>query len=196
MQNIVVILGTGGTIAGTAAEGASDLAYQAAQLGVDALVQAVPELRDVPLEAEQVAQIDSKDMTHAIWQALTQRVLHHLLRAGLRIFHEHALEVAGHQAAAHLEHLRRHIRAVIGLEVIEQTVVFVIALRVLLGPGIQVLNLLLRIAGVFQGLVEEVVFTLIFYLFFGRLRVGELGSPRNGHGAHDGDGRDLLEGLN
>jgi L-asparaginase len=80
MQSIIVILGTGGTIAGVAPEGASDLAYQAAQLGVDALVQAVPELRDVPLEAEQVAQVDSKDMTHAIWQTLTQRVLHHLLR--------------------------------------------------------------------------------------------------------------------
>jgi L-asparaginase len=80
MQNTVVILGTGGTIAGVAPEGASDLAYQAAQLSVDALVKAVPELRDVPLEAEQVAQVDSKDMTHAIWQTLTQRVLHHLLR--------------------------------------------------------------------------------------------------------------------
>jgi L-asparaginase len=81
MQSIVVILGTGGTIAGVAPDGASDLAYEAAQLGVDALVQAVPELRDVPLEAEQVAQVDSKDMTHAIWQTLTQRVLHHLLRS-------------------------------------------------------------------------------------------------------------------
>jgi L-asparaginase len=80
MQNIVVILGTGGTIAGVAAEGASDLSYQAAQLSIDALVKAVPELRDVSLETEQVAQIDSKDMTHAIWQTLTQRVLHHLLR--------------------------------------------------------------------------------------------------------------------
>ncbi len=80
MQNTVVILGTGGTIAGVAPEGASDRAYQAAQLSVDALVKAVPELRDVPLEAEQVAQVDSKDMTHAIWQTLTQRVLHHLLR--------------------------------------------------------------------------------------------------------------------
>jgi L-asparaginase len=81
MQSIVVILGMGGTIAGIAPDGASDLAYEAAQLGIDALVQAVPELRDVPLEAEQVAQVDSKDMTHAIWQTLTQRVLHHLLRS-------------------------------------------------------------------------------------------------------------------
>src|SRR5262245_4759008 len=80
MQNIVAILGTGGTIAGVAPEGQSDLAYQAAQLSVDALVRARPELADVPLQTEQVAQVDSKDMTHAIWQTLAQRVHHHLLR--------------------------------------------------------------------------------------------------------------------
>jgi L-asparaginase len=90
MQNKVVILGTGGTIAGVAPEGAADLAYQAAQLSVDALVQAVPELSDVPLETEQVAQVDSKDMTHAIWQTLAQRVMHHLTRddvSGIVITH-------------------------------------------------------------------------------------------------------------
>jgi len=80
MQNIIVILGTGGTIAGVAPEGQSDLAYQAAQVSVGALVSAVPELTDVPLETEQVAQVDSKDMTHAIWQTLAQRVQHHLQR--------------------------------------------------------------------------------------------------------------------
>ena len=90
MQSIVVILGTGGTIAGVAPEGKSDLAYQSAQLSVEALVQAVPELADTSLETEQVAQIDSKDMTHAIWQALTQRVQHQLQReevSGIVITH-------------------------------------------------------------------------------------------------------------
>jgi L-asparaginase len=90
MQSKVVILGTGGTIAGVAPEGQSDLAYQAAQLSVEALVRAVPELADVALECEQVAQLDSKDMTHAVWQALAQRVHHHLLRddaCGLVITH-------------------------------------------------------------------------------------------------------------
>ncbi len=81
MQNLVVILGTGGTIAGIAPEGQSDLAYQAAQLPIDALVRAVPELADATLELEQVAQLDSKDMTHALWQTLAQRVHHHLVRA-------------------------------------------------------------------------------------------------------------------
>jgi L-asparaginase len=90
MQNIIVILGTGGTIAGVAPEGKSDLAYQAAQVSVEALVSAVPELTDVPLETEQVTQVDSKDMTHAIWQTLAQRVQHHLRRddvSGIVITH-------------------------------------------------------------------------------------------------------------
>jgi L-asparaginase len=81
MQSKVVILGTGGTIAGVAPEGQSDLAYQAAQLSIETLVGAVPELADTPLECEQVAQVDSKDMTYAIWQTLAQRVAHHLSRA-------------------------------------------------------------------------------------------------------------------
>jgi L-asparaginase len=80
MQSIVVILGTGGTIAGVAPEGRGELAYQAAQLSVETLVQAAPELADASLETEQVAQVDSKDMTHAIWQTLGQRVHHHLVR--------------------------------------------------------------------------------------------------------------------
>jgi L-asparaginase len=80
MQQMIVILGTGGTIAGVAPEGASDLQYRAAQLGVDALVAGVPGLKGQPLEAEQVAQLDSKDMTHAVWQQLARRVHHHLAR--------------------------------------------------------------------------------------------------------------------
>jgi len=89
-ERVVVILGTGGTIAGVAPQGQGDLAYEAAQLGIDALVRAVPELNETALECEQVAQVDSKDMTHAIWQALAQRVHHHVVRdevAGVVIAH-------------------------------------------------------------------------------------------------------------
>ena len=89
-RSVVVILGTGGTIAGVAPQGQGDLAYQAAQLSVDALVRAVPELADMPLQTEQLAQVDSKDMTHAIWQTLGQRVHHHLVRdevAGVVVTH-------------------------------------------------------------------------------------------------------------
>ncbi len=64
---LTVVLGTGGTIAGTAA---SATGYRAAQLGVQALVKAVPALDGLALEAAQVAQIDSKDMGPAVWRQL------------------------------------------------------------------------------------------------------------------------------
>ncbi len=85
-----VILGTGGTIAGTAANAADAVGYTAAQLGVERLVAAVPALAEVALECEQVAQVDSKDMTHAVWQRLAQRCAHHLARddvAGVVVTH-------------------------------------------------------------------------------------------------------------
>lgn len=93
MQNnpsTVVILGTGGTIAGTAASAADNIGYTAAQLGVASLVAAVPALAGQAIEAEQVAQLDSKDMDFATWQRLAQRVAHHLARpevAGVVITH-------------------------------------------------------------------------------------------------------------
>jgi L-asparaginase len=77
---ITVILGTGGTIAGTAANALDSIGYRSAQLGVKALAAAVPALQGWPLEAEQVAQIDSKDMSNAVWQALAQRAAAHLAR--------------------------------------------------------------------------------------------------------------------
>lgn len=66
----VLILGTGGTIAGTGHDPDRAWAYQAAQLGVAQLVAAVPALAGMPLSTQQVAQIDSKDMAWAVWQAL------------------------------------------------------------------------------------------------------------------------------
>ena len=66
----VVILATGGTIAGTAATATDSLGYTAAQLGIAQLLAAVPALAGQSIEAEQVAQIDSKDMGWATWQAL------------------------------------------------------------------------------------------------------------------------------
>ena len=68
----VLILGTGGTIAGTACDPGRSWAYRAAQLSVEQLVAAVPELAGIPLLTRQVAQIDSKDMGWATWQALGQ----------------------------------------------------------------------------------------------------------------------------
>jgi L-asparaginase len=77
----IVILGTGGTIAGTAANATDAVGYRAAQLSVDTLVRAVPALAGQAIECEQVAQLDSKDMDHATWQRLAQRCAHHLQRA-------------------------------------------------------------------------------------------------------------------
>jgi L-asparaginase len=79
-QAKLVILGTGGTIAGQSSKALDNVGYTAGQLGVEQLLQAVPALQGQPLEAEQVAQLDSKDMDHATWQRLAQRVAHHLAR--------------------------------------------------------------------------------------------------------------------
>ena len=58
----IVILGTGGTIAGTATSAVDAVGYTAAQLGVGHLVAAVPALRELDLECEQIAQLYSKDI--------------------------------------------------------------------------------------------------------------------------------------
>jgi L-asparaginase len=76
----VVILGTGGTIAGTADSATDSIGYRAASLGVQALVAAVPPLAGVPIECEQVAQVDSKDMTLALWLSLAAAIRRHLQR--------------------------------------------------------------------------------------------------------------------
>ena len=80
-----VVLGTGGTIAGTASSANDHTGYTAGQLGVQALLDAVPGLSDAlfgdVLMCEQVAQLDSKDMDHATWQALALRCQHFLAQA-------------------------------------------------------------------------------------------------------------------
>jgi L-asparaginase len=83
MQNLastVVVLGTGGTIAGTANQAGDNVGYQAGQLAVATLMEEVPGLEAGPVEAEQVAQLDSKDMSHGIWRTLALRCAHHLAR--------------------------------------------------------------------------------------------------------------------
>jgi len=93
MQNIdsiVIVLGTGGTIAGTAEDAGDNVGYTAAQLGVAQLVRAVPALAEVALEAEQVAQVDSKDMSHGVWRELALRCATQLARpevAGIVVTH-------------------------------------------------------------------------------------------------------------
>lgn len=75
----IVVLGTGGTIAGTAAHAGDNIGYTAAQVGVQQLLDAVPGLASLAqaagavLTAEQVAQIDSKDMDFSILLRLAAR---------------------------------------------------------------------------------------------------------------------------
>ena len=86
-QQVVVILGTGGTIAGAAgasAEPGDDVNYTAGQVGVAQLIGAVPGLRGLPLTCEQIAQVDSKDMDFALWQRLAARCRHWLARPEVR----------------------------------------------------------------------------------------------------------------
>lgn len=90
----VVVLGTGGTIAGTAVSAGDHTGYTAGQLGVQHLLNAVSglseALRGAALVGEQVAQLDSKDMDHTTWQALAQRCTHWLTQPdvqGLVITH-------------------------------------------------------------------------------------------------------------
>jgi L-asparaginase len=71
----IAVLATGGTIAGSAADAASTAGYQSGVVGVDRLLAAVPALSGVAqIHAEQLAGIDSKDMSLALWTTLAQRV--------------------------------------------------------------------------------------------------------------------------
>ncbi len=71
----VLVLSTGGTIAGTADSPSKVVGYRAGVLGVEALLGSVPELRDIArITGEQLCNIDSKDMTDGILLRLARRV--------------------------------------------------------------------------------------------------------------------------
>ena len=79
----VLVIATGGTIAGIAPDATDNLGYRAGALGVQALVDAVPALGTgalPPLRTLQLAQLDSKDMDHALWQALVATLAAELAR--------------------------------------------------------------------------------------------------------------------
>ena len=71
MHKKVVVLGMGGTIAGRSSQAGDNVGYKAGEVGVADLLAAIPALSGilgtVQLVAEQVAQIDSKDMVDALW---------------------------------------------------------------------------------------------------------------------------------
>lgn len=74
-QANIVILATGGTIAGTGATSTTTVGYTAAKVGVDRLIEAVPELKKVAhVRGEQVFQVASENMTDDLWLKLGKRV--------------------------------------------------------------------------------------------------------------------------
>jgi glutamin-(asparagin-)ase len=71
----VVVLATGGTIAGAGASAANSATYQAAKVPVDKLLAGVPELADVAsVRGEQVFQIASESFTNEKLVTLAKRV--------------------------------------------------------------------------------------------------------------------------
>lgn len=88
MTEHIIVLGTGGTIAGTAASSSDHTGYTAAQLGVDALLRAVPglqaALKGSVLKSEQVAQLDSKDMDFETMLQLAKRCAFHLAQQDVK----------------------------------------------------------------------------------------------------------------
>ena len=70
----VVILATGGTIAGVGRRGKS-LGYTSGALSADELIAAVPEIASVaPVETIQVCNLNSDDISDAIWLDLARRI--------------------------------------------------------------------------------------------------------------------------
>lgn len=68
------IIATGGTIAGVSTS-ATNSAYSAGQVGVQTLIQAVPQLLDVAeISGEQLVNIGSQDMNDNVWLKLAKRI--------------------------------------------------------------------------------------------------------------------------
>ncbi|ROZ77146.1 asparaginase [Ramlibacter sp. WS9] len=80
----IAVLATGGTLAGKAASAHDNVGYTAAQVGVDELLASIPALQGFSLVTEQVAQVDSKDMTFDIWRKLAVRCAHWLAQDDIR----------------------------------------------------------------------------------------------------------------
>ena len=71
---VIAVLATGGTIAGAQAD-ATSAGYKAGSFSVNDLLGAVPQLAGIAdIRAEQVANVGSQNMTHAVWRALAERV--------------------------------------------------------------------------------------------------------------------------
>ncbi len=74
LKPTIAILGTGGTLASIASS-RIDSEYDSAAISIGDLVDDLPELQEIAnIEHEQVAQIDSRNMTETVWLKLARRV--------------------------------------------------------------------------------------------------------------------------
>lgn len=80
----IVVLATGGTIAGRASSATDNLAYTAGQVGIADLLHGVAKPGGGEVVAEQVTQIDSKDMDFEVWRMLALRCAHWLAQSEVR----------------------------------------------------------------------------------------------------------------
>ena len=70
----IVILATGGTIAGSA-ESATQAGYTSGQVGIETMIAAVPGIKDLAnITGEQLSNVGSQDMSIEIWFKLTNRI--------------------------------------------------------------------------------------------------------------------------
>ena len=70
----IAILATGGTIAGSTDSKLATMGYSAGVLGVEVLIDALPELKNLAdISCEQIANINSCNMTNEIWLKLAKR---------------------------------------------------------------------------------------------------------------------------
>ena len=70
----IVILATGGTIAGSA-ESATQAGYTSGQVGIETMINAVPGIREIAnITGEQTANVGSQDMSIEIWLKLANRI--------------------------------------------------------------------------------------------------------------------------
>lgn len=86
----IVVLGTGGTIAGSSPQIGANIGYTAGTVPIDCLIEGIPVPDGFSLHAEQVSQLDSKDMDLETWHCLRLRCEHWLAQdgvAGLVITH-------------------------------------------------------------------------------------------------------------
>ncbi|MCC8181215.1 MAG: asparaginase, partial [Planctomycetes bacterium] len=71
----IVILATGGTIAGQAGDSSAPSHYTSGVMDVSALLQSVPQLADhAVISGEQIANIGSEDMSEQVWLRLANRL--------------------------------------------------------------------------------------------------------------------------